>query len=95
MYKAIKNFDVQGQSFQIGNDFPVELFEERLIRSKKIELVSNVSEVEIKVQENIETLNEVVTSEKSESKPKKSKKEKVEEILTDSSSDVVIETIEE
>ena len=43
MYKAIKRFEVNGQTFQIGDDFPVELFEERLLRGKKIQVGSKAT----------------------------------------------------
>lgn len=35
-FKAIKNFEINGQKFNIGDTVPNELIEERLIRSKKV-----------------------------------------------------------
>ena len=43
MYKAIKKFEVNGQTFQIGDDFPVELFEERLHQDHQHILYSRTS----------------------------------------------------
>ncbi len=36
-FKAIKNFEINGQKFIIGDIVPNELIEERLIRSKKVQ----------------------------------------------------------
>ncbi len=64
MYKAIKNFEVQGQSFKIGDNFPVELYEDRLLRAKKIEKSGAISEVsKPAVQEvikEVETVEEII-----------------------------------
>ena len=83
MYKAIKRFEVNGQTFQIGDDFPVELFEERLLRGKKIGIKSISVSQETK---EVELITEDV---------KKSKKDKKEEILTDDSSNVEVTVQEE
>ena len=90
MYKAIKKFELNGQTFQIGDDFPVELFEERLLRGKKIgiksiDLVKETKEVEL-ITEDVKVKTDEV---------KKSKKDKKEEILTDDSSNVEVTVQEE
>ena len=86
MYKAIKKFELNGQTYQIGDDFPVELFEDRLLRGKKIGIKS------IQIKET-ELITEDVKPK--ETKDKKSKKEKTEEILTDNSSNVEVNIQEE
>ena len=88
MYKAIKRFEVNGQTFQIGDDFPVELFEERLLRGKKIQ-VSSVGSVK-----SLGT-SAVLTEEVKPKKEKVSKEIIEDEILTDDSSNVEVKTIEE
>ena len=88
MYKAIKKFEVNGQTFQIGDDFPVELFEERLIRGKKIQVSSLVSKGTSAV------LTEDVKPKK-EKAPKESKEIIEDEILTDDSSNIEVKILEE
>ena len=88
MYKAIKRFEVNGQTFQIGDDFPVELFEERLLRGKKIQVSS------------LGTLgtSAVITEDvkpKKEKAPKESKEIIEDEILTDDSSNIEVKILEE
>jgi len=90
MYKAIKKFELNGQTFQIGDEFPVELFEERLLRGKKIgiksiDVVKETKEVEL-ITEDVKVKTDEV---------KKSKKNKKEEILTDDSSNVEVTVQEE
>ena len=85
MYKAIKRFEVNGQTFQIGDDFPVELFEERLLRGKKIQ-VSSLGTPAV-LTEDIKP--------KKEKAPKESKEIIEDEILTDDSSNVEVKIIEE
>ena len=90
MYKAIKKFELNGQTFQIGDDFPTELFEERLLRGKKIgiksiDVVKETKEVEL-ITEDVKVKTDEV---------KKSKKDKKEEILTDDSSNVEVTVQEE
>ena len=86
MYKAIKKFELNGQTYQIGDDFPVELFEDRLLRGKKI----GIKAIDIKESELITEDVKVKTDE-----VKKSKKDKKEEILTDDSSNVEVTVQEE
>ena len=94
MYKAIKRFEVNGQTFQIGDDFPVELFEERLLRGKKIQ-VSSLGTLGTSA-----VLTEDVKPKK-EKAPKESKETKKDEeiiedeILTDDSSNIEVKIIEE
>lgn len=91
MYKAIKRFEVNGQTFQIGDDFPVELFEERLLKGKKIQINSLVSKGTSAV------LTEDVKPKK-EKAPKEIKKDKEiieDEILTDNTSNIEVKIIEE
>ena len=88
MYKAIKKFEVNGQTFQIGDDFPVELFEERLLRGKKIQVSS------------LGTLgtSAVLTEDVKPKKEKASKEPKEiieDEILTDNTSNVEVKIFEE
>ena len=90
MYKAIKKFELNGQTFQIGDEFPVELFEERLLRGKKIGIKSISAPQETKEDELITEDVKVKTDE-----VKKSKKDKKEEILTDDSSNVEVTVQEE
>ena len=85
MYKAIKKFEVNGQTFQIGDDFPVELFEERLLRGKKIQVSSLGTSA---------VLTEDVKPKK-EKAPKESKEIIEDEILTDNSSNIEVKIIEE
>ena len=85
MYKAIKRFEVNGQTFQIGDDFPVELFEERLLRGKKIQVSSKGTSV---------VLTEDVKPKK-EKAPKESKEIIEDEILTDKTSNVEVKIFEE
>jgi hypothetical protein len=90
MYKAIKKFELNGQTYQIGDDFPVELFEDRLLRGKKIGIKSigapqKTKEVEL-ITEDVKVKTDEV---------KKSKKNKKEEILTDDSSNVEVTVQEE
>ena len=85
MYKAIKRFEVNGQTFQIGDDFPVELFEERLLRGKKIQVSSKATSA---------VLTEDVKPKK-EKAPKESKEIIEDEILTDDSSNIEVKILEE
>ena len=85
MYKAIKKFEVNGQTFQIGDDFPVELFEERLLRGKKIQVSSKGTST---------VLTEDVKPKK-EKAPKESKEIIEDEILTDDSSNIEVKILEE
>ena len=88
MYKAIKRFEVNGQTFQIGYDFPVELFEERLLRGKKIQVSSSGTPGTSTV------LTEDVKPKK-EKAPKESKEIIEDEILTDDSSNIEVKILEE
>ena len=91
MYKAIKRFEVNGQTFQIGDDFPVELFEERLLRGKKIQ-VSSLGTSAV-LTEDVKPKKEKAPK---ESKETKKDKEIIEdEILTDDSSNVEVKIFEE
>ena len=85
MYKAIKRFKVNGQTFQIGDDFPVELFEERLLRGKKIQVSSKGASA---------VLTEDVKPKK-EKAPKESKEIIEDEILTDNTSNIEVKILEE
>ena len=85
MYKAIKKFEVNGQTFQIGDDFPVELFEERLLRGKKIQVSSKGTSAVI--TEDVKP--------KKEKAPKESKEIIEDEILTDDSSNIEVKILEE
>ena len=85
MYKAIKRFEVNGQTFQIGDDFPVELFEERLLRGKKIQVSSKGTST---------VLTEDVKPKK-EKEPKESKEIIEDEILTDDTSNIEVKISEE
>ena len=92
MYKAIKRFEVNGQTFQIGDDFPVELFEERLLRGKKIQVGSKISSLGTSA-----VLTEDVKPKK-EKAPKETKKDEEiveDEILTDDSSNIEVKILEE
>ncbi len=89
MYKAIKRFEVNGQTFQIGDDFPVELFEERLLRGKKIQVSSKISSLGTSA-----VLTEDVKPKK-EKAPKESKEIIEDEILTDDSSNIEVKILEE
>lgn len=53
MYKAIKNFEVKGRKFIIGEEVPAEFVEARLIKSKKIT-------DDAKVQEEVKNTTEEV-----------------------------------
>ena len=89
MYKAIKRFEVNGQTFQIGDDFPVELFEERLLRGKKIQVSSKIGTL---------GTSPVLTEDikpKKEKAPKESKETIEDEILTDNSSNIEVNIFEE
>ena len=91
MYKAIKKFEVNGQTFQIGDDFPVELFEERLLRGKKIQVSSKATSAVL--TEDVKPKKEKAPK---ESKETKKDKEIIEdEILTDNSSNIEVKIIEE
>ena len=89
MYKAIKKFEVNGQTFQIGDDFPVELFEERLLRGKKIQVSSlGAPGTSAVITEDVKP--------KKEKAPKEESKEIIEdEILTDDSSNIEVKILEE
>lgn len=80
MFKAIKNFEVNGKSFKIGETVPAEFVSDRLIRAKKISGCSTVKE-DVKVEEMV-VLNEVLPVSD-------------EIILTEDSSDVSVEVKEE
>ena len=92
MYKAIKKFEVNGQTFQIGDDFPVELFEERLLRGKKIQVESKAT---LSSKGTSTVLTEDVKPKK-EKAPKEESKEIIEdEILTDDTSNIEVKILEE
>lgn len=82
MYKAIKNFDLNGQKFAIGDEVSAELVEDRLIRGKKIVLVSGEIKEPVKAQELIIETVEAQDLAK-------------QEILTEDSSDVEVKVVEE
>ena len=62
MYKAIKNFEVNGRSFKIGETVPAEFVSDRLIRAKKIS-VNDFIKTEIKEDIKVEKVEEVILNE--------------------------------
>lgn len=86
MYKAIKNFEVDGRSFKIGETVPAEFVSDRLIRAKKIS-GNDSTRTEIKEDVKVEKVEEVILNEVSPVSE--------EMILTEDSSDVSVEVKEE
>ena len=66
MYKAIKKFEVNGQTFQIGDDFPAEFVQDRLIKGKKIGLVNGSKPIEIVKEIKEELITEVIEVQETE-----------------------------
>lgn len=86
MYKAIKNFEVNGRSFKIGETIPAEFVSDRLIRAKKIS-GNDSTRTEIKEDVKVEKVEEVILNEVSPVSE--------EMILTEDSSNVSVEVKEE
>jgi|SaaInl8_200m_RNA_FD_contig_91_438738_length_2587_multi_3_in_0_out_0_3 hypothetical protein len=82
MFKAIKEFEIEGATFKIGDTVPSEIAEGRLERAKKVQKVKDETKVEAKKEVNAEA--------KSPKKSKKEKKAKT-ELLTEDGSEVTIE----
>ena len=86
MYKAIKNFEVDGRSFKIGETVSNEFVSDRLIRAKKIS-GNDSTRTEIKEDVKVEKVEEVILNEVSPVSE--------EMILTEDSSEVDVNVVEE